>query len=238
MPLQPKRSLPWSENECDEDSAAYTKVRRIGHNGRYEDEVEFLRLRNAELEARVHELEDDLEKILNQEMDDVASLKEDVHLYYRQYRDSQLEVMELEEVIFELRESGNCNQFVTEKPEDEVRTTWTHWFWPFIKIGSIDKRGFFTPTFIEEVAAWWASLQPQWRLLDENGTPTPFDSFGDDMSPLNKHGRNAWVGLLACIKWWGIGLKCSVADDHEVHLNEWLNIIADMTKMLGKLAAD
>lgn len=69
-------------------------------------------------------------------MDDVASLKEDVHLYYRQYRDSQLEVMELEEVIFELRESGNCNQFVTEKPEDEVRTTWTHWFWPFIKIGS------------------------------------------------------------------------------------------------------
>ncbi|KAJ3912082.1 hypothetical protein F5877DRAFT_54550, partial [Lentinula edodes] len=102
----------------------------------------------------------------------------------------------------------------------------------------VDKRGFFTPTFIEEVAAWWASLQPQWRLLDENGTPTPFDSFGDDMSPLNKHGRNAWVGLLACIKWWGIGLKCSVADDHEVHLNEWLNIIADMTKMLGKLAAD
>lgn len=39
-------------------------MRRIGHNGRYEDEVEFLRLRNAELEARVHELEDDLEKIL------------------------------------------------------------------------------------------------------------------------------------------------------------------------------
>ncbi|KAJ3888838.1 hypothetical protein GG344DRAFT_16967, partial [Lentinula edodes] len=101
----------------------------------------------------------------------------------------------------------------------------------------VDKKGFFTPKFAEEVVAWWASLQPQWRLLDKNGLPTPFEKFGDDLSPLNKHGRNAWVGLLACIKWWGLGLVCCVADDKEIHFEKWLIIIADMTRMLGKLAA-
>ncbi|KAJ3925801.1 MAG: hypothetical protein NXY57DRAFT_1043799 [Lentinula lateritia] len=70
-------------------------------NGKYEDEIELLHLRNAELEPR------------NQEMDDVASLKEDVHLYYHHYRETQLEVMELEEVVLKLRESGGC-------PSDEV----------------------------------------------------------------------------------------------------------------------
>ncbi|KAJ3901942.1 hypothetical protein F5879DRAFT_806316 [Lentinula edodes] len=102
----------------------------------------------------------------------------------------------------------------------------------------VDKRGFFTPKFAEEVAAWWASLQPQWRSLDKNGLPSPFEEFGDDLSPLDKHGRNAWVALLACIKWWGVGLEYCVADDRGLHLEKWFTIIADMTRMLGKLAAD
>ncbi|KAF8823428.1 hypothetical protein HHX47_DHR10000397 [Lentinula edodes] len=123
MPPQLKRSVPWSDthqNEFDEDYSPYTKVRRIMQNGNYEDEIEMLRLRNSQLESRVNELEGDLETILNQEMDDIISLKEDVHLYYRQYREARLEVMELEEVILELRDSGVGNQSVPQQSSDEL----------------------------------------------------------------------------------------------------------------------
>ncbi|GAW01700.1 hypothetical protein LENED_003310 [Lentinula edodes] len=123
MPTQLKRSVPWSDthqDEFDENYAPYTKVRRIMQNGSYEDEIEVLRLRNAQLESRVNELEDDLEKILNQEMDDVVSLKEDVHLYYRQYREARLEVMELEAVVLELRDSGVGNEPVLQESSNEL----------------------------------------------------------------------------------------------------------------------
>ncbi|KAH7875033.1 uncharacterized protein C8R40DRAFT_1046018, partial [Lentinula edodes] len=92
--------------------------------------------------------------------------------------------------------------------------------------------------FVQEVWAWWANLQPDWRSLDENGLPMPFEEFGDDLSSLNKHGRNAWVGLLACLKWWKVGLGYHIADDNEAPVNEWLAIIADMTRMLDRLVAE
>ncbi|KAJ3889197.1 hypothetical protein GG344DRAFT_52141, partial [Lentinula edodes] len=101
----------------------------------------------------------------------------------------------------------------------------------------VDTKGFFTPKFVENVWAWWASLQPDWRLLDKNGLPMPFEEFGHDFSPLDKHGKNAWVGLLACLKWWRVGLECH-DHDNEVYIDDWLTIIADMTRMLGKLVTN
>ncbi|KAF8825406.1 hypothetical protein HHX47_DHR7000159 [Lentinula edodes] len=408
MPPQLKRTLPWADahqDEYNEDFAPYTRVRLVMQNGSYETEIDLLRLKNAELEARVNELESDMERILNIEMDDVVLLKEDMLSYYRQYRESQLEIMELEEEISKLRADANhqslgqspleegtlirgelgsleekqlvahtrqvdqggvtsfekqgmgrnvgvdelpakdcipeyvpdlrdvsqtnagpdlrdcagassCSEFdehidgssenisnmnsthstssltsldTLPYPTGAPSSGWFfeafhylntalgpqyigllqewvdyerkhHWLNPHKLAGfspekrptvlldwmknrprplpKVDKRGFFTPNFAEEVWAWWASLQPQWRLLDEGGLPVSFEQFGDDLSPLNKHGRNAWVGLLACIKWWGIGLKHYASDDHELYLSSWHSIVADMAKMLGKLVVD
>lgn len=56
----------------------------------------------------------------NIEMDDVVLLKEDMLSYYRQYRESQLEIMELEEEISKLRADAN-HQSLGQSPLEEVR---------------------------------------------------------------------------------------------------------------------
>ncbi|KAJ3831212.1 hypothetical protein F5878DRAFT_549817, partial [Lentinula raphanica] len=99
----------------------------------------------------------------------------------------------------------------------------------------VDQSGLCTPEFATDVWAWWATLQPQWRSFDPDGRPLPFENFGGDMAPLDKHGRNGWVCLLVCVKWWGIGLQTLSADDRETQTKDWLAIIADMTKMLQQL---
>lgn len=53
-------------------------------------------------------------------MDDVVLLKEDMLSYYRQYRESQLEIMELEEEISKLRADAN-HQSLGQSPLEEVR---------------------------------------------------------------------------------------------------------------------
>ena len=56
----------------------------------------------------------------NIEMDDVVLLKEDMLSYYRQYRESQLEIMELEEEISKLRADAS-HQSLGQSPLEEVR---------------------------------------------------------------------------------------------------------------------
>ncbi|KAJ3758818.1 hypothetical protein EV360DRAFT_18315, partial [Lentinula raphanica] len=99
----------------------------------------------------------------------------------------------------------------------------------------VDQSGLCTPEFVAEVWTWWATLQPQWRSVDHGGRPLPFERFGGDMSPLEKHGRNGWVCLLVCVKWWGVGLRTMPAEDRGSQVNDWLIILADMAKMLQQL---
>ncbi|KAJ3925252.1 MAG: hypothetical protein NXY57DRAFT_907311, partial [Lentinula lateritia] len=93
----------------------------------------------------------------------------------------------------------------------------------------VDENGLCTPAFGDSVWLWWVSLQPHWRALDSNGVPAAFEEFGDDWSTLNKHGRNGWLGLLACVKWWGQGF------DPDGDKKRWHELVADMVKMLNGL---
>ncbi|KAJ3924279.1 MAG: hypothetical protein NXY57DRAFT_1045064, partial [Lentinula lateritia] len=85
----PKRSLPWSgnrENEYDEDYSPYT---------------------TAELQVQVTELDNEIDEIMNLDMEDVVSLKEDIRFYYNQYRQARLQVLELQEKLSETRVDGS-----------------------------------------------------------------------------------------------------------------------------------
>ncbi|KAJ3816404.1 hypothetical protein F5880DRAFT_1494331, partial [Lentinula raphanica] len=92
--------------------------------------------------------------------------------------------------------------------------------------------------FVAELWAWWATLQPQWRSVDNDGKPLPFEDFGDDMAPLNKHGKNGWLCLLVCVKWWGNGLQTLLDNEQVSQTKDWLVLVADMTKMLQRLVAE
>ncbi|KAJ3756601.1 hypothetical protein EV361DRAFT_780988, partial [Lentinula raphanica] len=102
-------------------------------------------------------------------------------------------------------------------------------------LSEVERSGLCSPDFIAQTWAWWASLQPQWRSIDKEGKPLPFSEFEGDMARLETHGKNGWLCLLVCVKWWGKGLQNTLFDDQESRINDWLAIIADMQKMLQKL---
>ncbi|KAJ3965931.1 hypothetical protein EV361DRAFT_809875, partial [Lentinula raphanica] len=102
----------------------------------------------------------------------------------------------------------------------------------------VDESGLCSPEFVAELWAWWATLQPQWRSVDNDGKPLPFEDFGDDMAPLNKHGKNGWLCLLVCVKWWGNGLQTLLDNEQVSQTKDWLVLVADMTKMLQRLVAE
>ncbi|KAJ3841889.1 hypothetical protein F5878DRAFT_609182 [Lentinula raphanica] len=104
-------------------------------------------------------------------------------------------------------------------------------------LSKVDQSGLSTPEFVAELWAWWATLQPQWRTVDNDGKPLPFDDFGDDMAPLDKHGKNGWLCLLVCVKWWGNGLQTLLDNEQVSVTKDWLVLVADMTKMLQQLVA-
>ncbi|GAW07712.1 hypothetical protein LENED_009722 [Lentinula edodes] len=120
-----KRSLPWSgtdEHEYDEDYSPYTSIKRVRlimQNGRYEDELDLLRSKTKELQARVAELDHEIDEIINLDMDDVVSLKQDVHFYYHQYRRARLEALELREELAKSR-TIESNETTGHKPSDEL----------------------------------------------------------------------------------------------------------------------
>ncbi|KAJ3804127.1 hypothetical protein F5876DRAFT_83730, partial [Lentinula aff. lateritia] len=125
----PKRSLPWSGNheiEYNEDYSPYTRVRLIMHNGRYEDELDLLRLKIAELQVQVTELDREIDEIMNLDMEDIVSLKKDIHLYYNQYRQARLQVLELQEKLSRTRDGSpeqrlpsEVNLWRTEPPDSQ-----------------------------------------------------------------------------------------------------------------------
>ncbi|KAJ3846522.1 hypothetical protein EV368DRAFT_88879 [Lentinula lateritia] len=385
----PKRSLPWSgnrKNEYDKDYSPYTRVRLIMQNGRYEDELDLLRLKTAELQVQVTELDNEIDKIMNLDMEDVASLKEDIRFYYNQYRQARLQVLELQEKLSETRVDGSPekrpssavipwrieqadiepqirpdkksshlntqevasiaskdsgssdhdapttvsilnhdnngqpfnpptspnndsnssghaqtpvtvtdNETGTTVNNDEIGTGQKlpypsdapsfGWFYDaFIYLNvdlgthysnllsrwveherknqwacpndyregfgksrrpflcnkwirnrrycrfqaEVDKDGCSTPEFTSEVWDWWVTLQPKRQSL--GGTPPLLDKSDAVLNSLDKYGKHAWPVLLACVKWWAIGLQHHLNDDKEEQKGKWVVLVKDMTK--------
>ncbi|KAJ3875654.1 hypothetical protein F5051DRAFT_333470, partial [Lentinula edodes] len=99
----------------------------------------------------------------------------------------------------------------------------------------VDKDGCSSPGFTLELWAWWISLQPKWQSLTEDGILAPVKEFDDDLNSLGKHGKYGWVVLLACVKWWGIGLRQHLRDDKGDQTRQWDALVVDMTKILEGL---
>ncbi|KAJ3779784.1 hypothetical protein GGU10DRAFT_230905, partial [Lentinula aff. detonsa] len=95
--------------------------------------------------------------------------------------------------------------------------------------------------FAESVWTWWLQLQPRWRQTGEDNRLLTVDDFkddfhSDDWKSLNFPGANRWLGLLACLRWWGEGLAW--IEDKSVRnkgAESWLHAIGDMSKMLEGL---
>ncbi|KAH7872788.1 uncharacterized protein C8R40DRAFT_1173184 [Lentinula edodes] len=398
----PKRSLPWSgdhETEYDEDYSPYTRVRLIMHNGRYEDELDLLRLKTAELQAQVTELDHEIDEIMNLDMEDIVSLKKDIHIYYNQYRQARLQVLELQEELSRTRDGSpeqrlpsEVNLWRTELPDsqgqirldirsshlqnsrevasavsdvhqhcessegepfvpsivskvgdssshhvqsaslvtpsitnsssghaqnsvtvtdhettspannDEISAPQTlpypsdapsfGWFYDAyiylnVDLGSrylkllcrwveherknqwicpndyregfgkfrrpslcnkwirnrryyrfqadVDKEGCSTTKFSSEVWDWWSTLQPKCEPVTEGGISTAVDGSEVVLNPLNKHGKHGWPVLLACVKWWAVGLQHYFDDDREEQKGKWDALVEDMIKTLEGL---
>ncbi|KAJ3709688.1 hypothetical protein C8R42DRAFT_584982, partial [Lentinula raphanica] len=85
--------------------------------------------------------------------------------------------------------------------------------------------------FIDKFWNWWASIQPEWRGLDMGSRPAPVSCYGSDWKTLNIHGKNGWLSVLACLKWWGV----YIGNDGGERRQEWLKAVRDVHVMLTGL---
>ncbi|KIK60678.1 hypothetical protein GYMLUDRAFT_115058, partial [Collybiopsis luxurians FD-317 M1] len=56
--------------------------------------------------------------------------------------------------------------------------------------------------FGKNVWAWWLVLQLSWRDTSEGKPLHAVACYGDNWNTLDHFGKNGWLSLLACLKWW------------------------------------
>ncbi|KAJ3933171.1 MAG: hypothetical protein NXY57DRAFT_892665, partial [Lentinula lateritia] len=89
--------------------------------------------------------------------------------------------------------------------------------------------------FSESVWRWWCSLQPPWRHCSVNNRPGPLFTFGIEWQSLNKSGRNGWMLLITCLKWWREGLDSLSEEDKQELEIDWYLAVDDIFRMLQGL---
>lgn len=77
---------------------------------------------------------------------------------------------------------------------------------------------------------WWASLQPSWRDLGAGNRLSQISVMGDDWKSLNVPGKNGWLSIMACLKWWGVYAA-------EKEKAQWVEVVEDVLMMLNGLIA-
>ncbi|EEB89198.1 hypothetical protein MPER_12728, partial [Moniliophthora perniciosa FA553] len=95
----------------------------------------------------------------------------------------------------------------------------------------------FASNFSQRVWKWWFAIQPPWRGTPVNSRLPPVKELHDDYKPLNYWGRDGWVLLLVCLKWWGLSIREAELDKQKVLRDDWLCAIEDMSLMLTRLTA-
>lgn len=68
-----------------------------------------------------------------------------------------------------------------------------------------------TISFGKTWRAWWISLQPKWRCLeDASNWPSEVEEYGDEWDTLDYPGANGFLGVVACLYWWGCSVQGKV----------------------------
>ncbi|KAK7018521.1 hypothetical protein R3P38DRAFT_2784330 [Favolaschia claudopus] len=87
--------------------------------------------------------------------------------------------------------------------------------------------------------AWWASLQPPWRVRDA-GHPERFsrEEYGaktsEDWDTLRAPGQNGMLSVIATLYWWGVKLKDKVDGEEK---RSWVEAVCDVKWMILGLTA-
>ncbi|KAJ3905672.1 hypothetical protein F5879DRAFT_799125 [Lentinula edodes] len=90
--------------------------------------------------------------------------------------------------------------------------------------------------FGESVWTWWCSLQPPWRTYSvADNRPNPVSIYGTDWKSLNKGGKNGWMLILTCVKWWREGLESLTEDERRELEKDWYTAMDDISRMLKGL---
>lgn len=77
-------------------------------------------------------------------------------------------------------------------------------------------------------------MQPSWRPAVDGNLP-PFTSVGGSWDALDKPGFHGWFSLIACIKWWGMGVASGESSEQRRLKGKWLDAVNDVQKMFGAL---
>ncbi|KDR83153.1 hypothetical protein GALMADRAFT_134648 [Galerina marginata CBS 339.88] len=73
--------------------------------------------------------------------------------------------------------------------------------------------------YTKDYNAWWASLQPNWRLLPDGSVD--FDAFDGKWEVLKRPGRNGLLSVLAALFYWGLAARKGKGRDN------WLEAVKD-----------
>lgn len=82
--------------------------------------------------------------------------------------------------------------------------------------------------FVDTFMKWWASLQPSWRSLGVGNKLSQISVYGNYWKSLNVPGKNGWLSIMACLKWWGV----YVAEKEKA---QWAEVVEDVLMMLNGL---
>lgn len=84
--------------------------------------------------------------------------------------------------------------------------------------------------FGKSFLVWWNSLQPQRNLPGEHDV-------GKEWGSLNMSGRNSWLSIIVCLKWWGMKLgddrMSSSGDKWRLAVQDVLLTLNDLTSYLS-----
>ncbi|KAJ3895969.1 hypothetical protein GG344DRAFT_22218, partial [Lentinula edodes] len=90
--------------------------------------------------------------------------------------------------------------------------------------------------FGENVWTWWCSLQPPWRPCSiTNNRPTPLLILGTEWHSLNTGGKNGWMLIITCLKWWREGLDSILEAEKRDLETDWYVAVEDISRMLQGL---
>ncbi|KAH7876540.1 uncharacterized protein C8R40DRAFT_1068351 [Lentinula edodes] len=88
----------------------------------------------------------------------------------------------------------------------------------------------------ESVWTWWCSLQPPWRSYSvSKNRLNPVSIYGTDWKSLNKSGKNGWMLIITCVKWWREGLESLTEDERQELEKDWYTAMDDISRMLKGL---
>ncbi|GAW04090.1 hypothetical protein LENED_005856 [Lentinula edodes] len=86
--------------------------------------------------------------------------------------------------------------------------------------------------FGESFSCWWSGLRPP-SLHQMSADQSAAQNFEKEWESLDRSGKNGWLSVLVCLKWWGMALG---EEDRKGQPGEkWRNMVDDVTVVLSSL---